>query len=385
MADITIVGGGASGIFCAIEFASRGDNVCLLEKNDRVGKKLLCTGNGKCNLTNINAGVENYNTSDIAYILHKYSPKVVIKRFEELGLLTRVDEEGRVYPYSESATTVLNILLQKLKEFNVKVVCDCEVKSIDYKDKKWIANTSKGVFVSDKLVLATGSDATMGQNSHKLVNSLGINSNALCYAICPLLTNEIKGANGVRAKVLASIVVDGKNLMQERGELLFKDNALSGVLAFRLSSMLARERDYKNCQVVIDFVPDMSQEQLAEHIFNYSSIFNPLEGILHKALAQNVMSRVIMDRSLLMSPVKANNIAKACKNFVVNITGLGGKSTAQVANGGLQLDNFDMKTMQSKKYKGLYCIGEVVDVDGLCGGYNLQWAWASAMACAGEE
>ena len=381
-----IAGGGASGILAAIVCARKGDDVVLLEKSDRIGKKLLSTGNGKCNLSNINCTPDDYNTPFVKDVIDRYPPQKVVEFFSSLGLLTRVDEEGRVYPYSESATTVLNVLMRNLLNYGVRIITQCEVREIVRKEDKWIALTDKGEFSCDKLIVATGSDATSGSKSYSLVQSLGHALTPVNYAIAPLLCKDIKGANGVRAKVLAQIAVDGETLMSERGEMLFKDNALSGVLAFRLSSMLARKKGkFSSCKVIIDFVPDYSEEKLKQLILDYDNAINPLEGILHKALALNVMSRTPMDKSLLMSSAKAGALAKSCKHFEVNVTGVAGREFAQVASGGISTDGFDCHTLQSLRHKGLYCIGEVLDVDGLCGGYNLQWAWASAMAVGGYD
>lgn len=379
---ILIIGGGASGMFCALKLAAHVKSVTILELSDRLGKKLLATGNGKCNLTNIDITVDDYNSPSVGGVIDRFSPKRIIEEFASLGLLTRVDSEGRVYPYSESAAAALNVLLQRLNASGAEVVCSCEVTDINYDGKKWRVESTCGEFVADKLVFATGSDATSGRNSHSLISKLGHSVTPLRYGICPLKSNQIKGANGVRAKVYASIAINGETLMGERGEMLFKDNALSGMLAFRLSSALARFRgEIKECEVAIDFAPDLTLDELARFIFDYSDVYRPLDGILHKALAANVLSRVPMDRSLIMSRKKAMDLAKGCKNFKVEITGLAGKSSAQVLCGGISTDGIDMDTMQSKKCKGLYIIGEAADVDGLCGGCNLHWAWASALAC----
>lgn len=381
-----VVGGGASGILSAVIAARKGEQVTLLEKSDRIGKKLLATGNGKCNLTNVNCSVADYNTPFVRSVIEKYPPEKVIDFFSSLGLLTRVDEEGRVYPYSESATTVLNVLMQNLKREGVRTVTECEVSDIRKKDDKWIVRTDKGEYSGDKVIVATGSDATSGSKSYSLLAPLGHYSTPIDYAIAPLLCKDIKGANGVRAKVFAEIEIDGKKVMGERGEMLFKDNALSGVLAFRLSSALARtKKKFSSCKVIIDFVPDCTPDELQKRILDYDNPFNPLEGILHKALALNVTSRTPMDKSLLMSPAKAAALAKTCKRFEVEVTGVAGRQFAQVASGGVETDGFDPETLQSLKHEGLYCVGEILDVDGLCGGYNLQWAWASAMAAGGLD
>ncbi|MDE5654869.1 MAG: aminoacetone oxidase family FAD-binding enzyme [Clostridia bacterium] len=382
MADsILIIGGGASGLMCAIQLAKNGKSVTVLEKNERVGKKFLATGNGKCNLTNINITYKDYNTSLVKDILNEFSPQRIIEEFAQMGLLTKADAEGRVYPYSESAGSALNVLLRRLDEYGVKIICDALVEKVMPCNGKWKAMTSKGEFVGDSVVFACGSNATSGLDSLGIMANLGHKVVPFRYAIAPLLCDGVKGANGVRAKVYAGIYINGEFAMGERGELLFKDDALSGILAFRLSSALVRVRDkVEDCKVKIDFVPDMQEQKLADFIYYNGSVYNPLEGILHKAISYNIISRIPMDRSLIMSRKKANDVAKACKNFQVSIDGVGGRSNAQVACGGVALDELDMRTLQSKLHGGLYCIGESVDVDGLCGGCNLHWAWASAMA-----
>ncbi|MDE6275964.1 MAG: aminoacetone oxidase family FAD-binding enzyme [Clostridia bacterium] len=379
--SIVIIGGGASGLMCALLLAKRGKSVTVLEKNPRVGKKLLATGNGKCNLTNINLAVEDYNTVLVKDILQEFTPQRVIDEFADMGLLTKADAEGRVYPYSESANTVLNLIIRRLEEYGARVICDTLVEQIQPCKDKWKVITSNGEYTADVAVFACGSNATSGLDSLHLIRALGHRADQFRYAIAPLLCEDIKGANGVRAKVYATMFINGKEAMGERGEFLFKDDALSGILAFRLSSALARYKGkVESCKVIIDFVPDMQEERLADFIYGNCSVYAPLEGILHKAIAQNVMARVRMDRSLIMSREKADGIAKACKAYEVNIRGVGAKANAQVACGGVCLDELDMTSMQSKLHRGLYCIGESVDVDGLCGGCNLHWAWASAMA-----
>ncbi len=380
MEEVLIIGGGASGLMCAVLLAESGRKVTVLEKNDRVGTKLLATGNGKCNLTNVNLSVNDYNTNAARDVIEEFSPQKVVELFNKMGLLTKTDVEGRVYPYSESANTVLNVLISRLREYGAQTVCDCAVTALNYKNNKWIAVTSKGEFSADKVIFACGSNATTGHDSLKILKDLGHKVKAFSYAIAPLKCDCVKGASGVRAKVYATVYINGQAVMGEKGELLFKDNALSGILAFRLSSAIARNQNAKDCKVVIDFVPDLDESQLSEFIYRNCSAMSPLEGILHKALAFNVVATTPMDRSLIMSRKKAADLAKACKNFQVDILGVESKNHAQVACGGVAVGELDMKTMQSKLREGLYCVGECVDVDGLCGGFNLHWAWASAAA-----
>ena len=267
MDDILIIGGGASGLMCAYLLAKGGTAVTVLEKNDRVGKKLLATGNGKCNLTNVNLTLDDYNTALIKDILDEFTPNKVIDEFASMGLMTKVDGEGRVYPYSESANTVLNVLLRKLEEYGVKIVCDAFVNKITPIDGKWKAIASKGEYIGDKAIFACGSNATSGIDSLNLISSLGHSVTPFRYAIAPLTCDGIKGMGGVRAKVHASIIINGKEIMGESGEILFKDDAISGILAFRLSSALARySQRVESCKVKIDFAPDIQQEIGRAHV-----------------------------------------------------------------------------------------------------------------------
>ncbi|MDE6362314.1 MAG: FAD-dependent oxidoreductase, partial [Clostridia bacterium] len=215
MDNILIIGGGASGLMCALQLAMSGKSVTVLEKNERVGKKLLATGNGKCNLTNINLSIKDYNTPDIKYILDEYSPQRIVEEFATIGLLTKTDSEGRVYPYSESANTVLNILLRRLDEYAVNVVCDTLVEKISPHDGKWRVFTTNGEYTGDKVAFACGSNATSGLDSLGLMNNLGHRVLPFAYAIAPLICDGVKGMSGVRAKVYATLSINGKETMGE--------------------------------------------------------------------------------------------------------------------------------------------------------------------------
>ncbi len=380
--DVLIIGGGASGLVCAIECANE-HSVALLEATPKVGKKILVTGNGKCNLTNLDMSADKYNTDWVQDIVGEFSPAYIVDKFAQYGLCTKADDT-RIYPHSESANSVLNVLLAMAKMNGVQIFGDTTAQSIRQANGMWQVTTNAQQYFCKNLVLATGSRATFGMSSYDLVSCFGHTTTRLFPALVPLKSKSIIGANGVRAKVSATLDIDGKKFA-ENGELLFKDGAISGILAFRMSSHIARAsvRGYKSATMTIDFVPDMTESDLAQFIQDtYTPYIGILEGVLHKALAANIVRNTCMDRSLLMSQEKAEALAHTCKHYTAVIDGLGSLSNAQVVCGGLNLDEWDNHTLQSKKVANLWAMGEMLNVDGECGGYNLHWAWASALAVA---
>ena len=381
--DVIIIGGGVSGIVCALECA-RSKKVALIEAGEKIGKKILVSGNGRCNLSNEDMGVEHYNSEFVAPILARYDCQTVRDKLLEYGLVSK-SEEGRIYPYSESATAVLNVFLSALRRRGVSVITKALATKISRENNGWRVVTDQGDFFAEKVVLATGSKATFGLASYDLVKPLGIPTTSLSPTLVALKSKSVKGANGVRCKVQSYVEIDGKNYPTYKGEYLFKDGAISGVLALIQSSHVARasRRGYKRCVLHIDFVPDMTRQQLASYIIDsYDPRGGMLEGLLHKAIVANITAHVSMDRSLIMSNVKAEAIAERCKDYVAEIDGTLGLSLAQAVCGGLSLDCFDNEKLESKACRGLYATGEVLDVDGECGGYNIHWAIASGLAVA---
>ena len=363
--DVAIIGGGMSGIVLAISLKKAGISTCIIEAKDRIGRKILASGNGKCNILNTNLDLSNYNNTFPKYALEKYNYKELVSFYNSLGLLLKEDEEGRVYPYSESANTVLNIFLDKIEELKIPVITDTKINFIS-KDKEGYLLASTEEDIKCKIaVLASGSNATSGFNSHALFAPFSHNITKTSQSLVPIKANALKGANGVRSKALASLYINNKKVFEEKGELLFKDNAISGILAFKMSAYIAREIVKGNkfdSYIEIDFVPDYSEVELNSILKNTA-----ITGILHKAIAANFKD--------------SKNLAHDVKHYRCEVQGLMGLDNAQVTSGGLDIKDFDDKTMQSKHAKNLYAIGEVLDVDGQCGGYNLTFATASALVC----
>ena len=342
----------------AIVAKRRGKSVIILEKNDKVGKKLLATGNGKCNMANTAPYAKKYNTDFVYPILNKYGLNVQLDFYKSIGLLTK-EVEGRIYPYSEQASTVLNALRGEMDRLKVEVATGVEVKSIT---KGYEVNGHK----AKNVLLATGSNATMGTYSGNLYSCFGHRNSDLRPALVPMLTNtdNLKGLRGVRIKAGAKLFAREELIGETQDEIIFKDNGVSGSAIFYLSQKLARSKA-KEARIVLDLMPEYSLNECRALIKELGGI----EGAFHKEIVSN----------LLRMSAKGK-VAESIKNYVLDNARLGSFDLAQVMSGGLVTEQFDDKTLESRLQKGLYASGEVLDLDGECGGYNIMWAVASGMA-----
>ncbi len=364
---VAIIGGGMSGIMLAISLKEKGIDCCIIEAKDRIGKKILASGNGKCNILNSNLDLSNYNNEFPKAALSKYSFVKLESIYASFGLALKEDEEGRVYPFSESANTVLNVFIEKLSALNAPIYVNEKVTSITKEGNSYAVKTDDSKFLCEFVALSSGSNATFGCNAHALLAPFGHKTTILSQSLVPIKSNAIKGANGVKTKAIASLYINNKKVFEEFGELLFKDNAISGILAFKISAYIARAIVSKkpfDAIVEIDFIPDYTEDEINDFIDN-SALAHPLTGLLHKAIALNFED--------------SDNQAYDIKHYRCKVNGLMGLDNAQVLSGGLEVKDFDDKTMESKLQKGLYATGEVLDVDGQCGGYNLSFACASAL------
>lgn len=356
-----IIGAGASGLACAIRLKQNNPHgkVILLERLDRVGKKILATGNGRCNLSNLNA--ENSGE--------------VIAFFRSLGLVTKADDEGRVYPYSNQAATVVDILSDKCSELGVEILTQCSVKKIE---KDLTVITDCGNFRADNVVIAAGGKAQKNLGSDgsgfELLKSLGHTINPLCPALVQLTSSSKypRSLKGNRVKCNMSILLDGEKVKSEYGEVLFTDYGLSGIVTMNLSEIVSRNFEKKNslkCHAVLDLIPDMSIDE----IMDYLKEFKNLKGILGERLSSIICQQ---------SDGDIRKTAQFSKNWKLIITGTKGFDFAQITAGGAAADEFE--NFQSEKVKGLYACGEVLDVQFPCGGYNLNFAWYSGIKTADE-
>lgn len=385
---VGIIGGGASGILSAILIKKNNPNidVTILEQNHRVGKKLLQTGNGMCNLDNVNSNdYRNYNTDLIGDLIKKYDYQYVTKVFKDLGLITLVDSEGRVYPYSRRASNVLDILLINLNINKVNVRTGYVVNSINRVKNQFVINDE---LIFDSVILSCGGQSSIS-GDYKLprfIQSLGLSWVDTQPSLSALKTKEsVKALSGIKIKCKVQYYVGNKvenmvtakytkwNLIDERsGELLFKDDGVSGIVIFELSRLFDKTKHNK---IVIDMFSDYKEEELTNIIqsnyHKFVSLTDALIGLVPKMIAIDIIKKSNND---------IRKMSHLLKNYEYQIVGTYDFSQSQVMRGGVDLNCLKLDCFESKKVPNLYVIGEGVDVDGTCGGFNLHFAWVSAIA-----
>ena len=399
---VGIIGGGASGMAAALRAAENpACQVLLLERQARVGRKLQATGNGRCNLTNLHAAQGGYHGDDgafSAYALALFSPENTLAWFRKLGLLTVAEPSGRVYPFSDQANSVVDVLRFALEKPNITLKTGCEVQKIRRVDGGFCIETQEEIFSCDRLIVACGGLAGTklggSMSGYKLLRALGHRCTRLRPTLVQLKTDwsGVTGLKGVRAECRAEIYRDEALWAKSSGEIQFTEYGLSGPVIFEISRDVCQGKgDWRCC---LDLLPQLTEQELGELLLarretglNAGELFT---GILHNRLGRVLVQEVGfgLNTPIAQLPEKAlRQAAATAKCFSVHLTEPLGMDSAQVTAGGIVAAEFDEKTMESKLVPGLYACGEVLDVDGDCGGYNLQWAWSSgslAGMCAGE-
>lgn len=389
---VGIIGGGASGMTAALSAAENPNvQVLLMERQGRVGRKLMATGNGRCNLTNIHATGSSYHgqaASFADYALEVFGPDKTLSWFSDLGLYTVTEDSGRVYPYSDQANSVVDVLRLNLAKSNICLHTDFEVQKIKVLEQGFIVSDGNEELFCDKVIIACGglAGSKLGgtMSGYKLLAKLGHKATRMRPALVQLKSDwgMLPGLKGVRANCHASVYCDGKLFAQSRGELQFTDYGLSGPVIFEISRDVC---SWPGCWICkLDFLPDCSENQLGTVLdqrkttnLTAQELFT---GILHNRLGRVLTQAAGVDLNVPCSELTQENIAaliSVVKGFEVNLTEPMGMDHAQVTAGGVLTEQFDPKTMESRLVPGLYACGEVLDIDGDCGGYNLQWAWSS--------
>ena len=365
---VLIVGGGAGGLCAAIAAARAGARVVILEKANRVGKKLLKTGNGRCNLSNRNVSPERYNRPEfVAPVLSRTPCPALLSFFASLGLWTHADAEGRVYPLSDAAASVLDVLRMECARLGVEERCTAEAVSVKpLKSGGFRVSLRDGAELdARKVIVSTGGGTA-------LLRPLGIEYIPFSPVLCPLKTDGegIRGLSGLRVKCRASLLREGRAVHREDGELLLRDFGVSGILALDLSRH-ARPGDVLS----LDLLPEMTEAELRDKLLRQRELRSGSDifiGIFHRRLGEAILRRAESD------DIEA--LVRTVKDYRLTVTGPGDVQNAQVTRGGAAVEGFDPRTLESRRIPGLYCVGEALDVDGQCGGYNLHWAFASGLA-----
>lgn len=431
---IFIVGGGASGLFAAIHAAKNGCKVVVLEANARPCKKILVTGNGRCNLTNENVSIQDYyckNQSFIEHILQQYTNVDTIKTFSSFGIITK-NKNGYYYPNSMQAQTIADALIRTCKIYDIEINTDTIINEIHYNEKnqifsltatkyyyedisstkskkKQVINKEEIQYQASKVIIACGSNAGLKTtDTDPIINCLKQMNHTIFKrtpALCSLYISQsneatkqfFKKSAGIRTEIKAKTLLNNVVLAESNGELQITEYGLSGIVIFQLSSIIGEKILFnKNISIVIDFLPDQTVDQILVFMDSTPTIQNLsvldfLSGLLNNKLSINLLSLYVQenhkDLHLPIKNLSRKEIVKILnfvKNCEFNIDKTNDLLHAQVSHGGVSVDEINSDTMESKKYKGLYFAGEIIDVDGICGGYNLQFAWSTG-AIAGRN
>ncbi len=395
---IAIIGGGAAGMMAAITAARAGSTVVIYERNNRIGKKILATGNGKCNLGNKDLTPDLYYGGNKKFIdtsLRQFGVDDTIHFFHSIGLMIK-EKNGYLYPLSEQASTVLDVLRGEIQALGIKVVIEAKVNLVSPKGAdKWEVGYHNSKDAFDKVIIACGSKAAPKTGSdgsgYKLANQLGIKLVPTVPALVQLRCSEeyCKMIAGVRCDAqirLFNTKNKSKELARERGELQLTEYGISGIPIFQLSRIANYQlRDKEDLIVVIDFLPDYSEEAYQTYYENRISLAEDktveefFTGMLHKKLMTLFIKLSGLKNNTLMKEADVECVKQVfdlCKSFCLHVVGSNSYDNAQVCAGGVSLEEITYE-MEAKKAKGIYFVGEVLDVDGRCGGYNLQWAWTS--------
>ena len=393
---VLVIGGGAAGMMAALTAAENGHAVTLLERQGRVGRKLMATGNGRCNLTNHHVSPAHYHgeTPDFCrHALAAFDVGSTLLYFAGLGLLTTAEDSGRVYPFSNMAGSVLDVLRFALENSGIDLHTGCVVTAIKKKGNTFLVRTESGEeFTADRVILAAGGAAggKVGgvMDGYQLAKGLGHHRTALYPSLVQIRTDPTypRALKGVKAEAAVTVRRGDDTLAQNRGEVLFTEYGVSGPVIFDISRTAATGGD--GLTVTLDLFPDWAPREALDWLRQRRQSAGDREagtlltGALHSRLGQMVCKAAgfTNQRAAGLSDGDLQRIAAQVKGFALPITGVCGFDQAQVTAGGLRCGEFDPHTMESRLVPGFYACGEVLDIDGDCGGYNLQWAWSSGHA-----
>lgn len=393
---LAIIGGGASGMAAAIEaaYTDTEAEIIILERLDRVGKKILATGNGRCNYSNINAGINNYygrNKGFVSYALDEFTVDNTVNFFNRLGVFPKEEKDGRLYPFSEQASAVSDALRNELSRLGIEIMTDFYVTDIKRNKWKFKIEAKNGRNVSaDKVIVAGGGCASpvLGSDgsAFDLLKKLGHTITNTAPALVQLKTDpkEVKSLQGIKFTGRVSLIYKDNIISEEEGEVLFTDYGISGPPVFQLSVKVAFK---KNLKVALDFMPEYSPKEVYDILesrkdcLGHMTMENYFVGLLNKRIGNLVAKKAGIEKlSFKVSELNRQLLwamTSLIKSYELEITGTKEFQNAQVTAGGALTDEFDSRTMESRIVEGLYGCGEVLDIYGDCGGYNLQWAWSS--------
>ena len=405
--DIIIIGGGAAGLMASCAAAhvlKKRGSVLVLEGNAKLGRKLLATGNGRCNLTNLNVSPAHYHgdVTAIQDLLHEYTPEAICAVFREMGLVTKSDSEGRVYPQNQQAAAVLSALRWDAEKYGVSFSEEHTVSKIEKVKNGFTLICTDGTQLFTKQCILTCGGAASPRHScgegYTLAKQLGHTVTKLYPSLTQLTVRakQWKTLSGTRAPANAVLLADGKPVYEESGEVQFTDTGISGICVFGLSIYAGeffalgtiRNKKYTSFAVQLDLLPDMAYQDVLDYLLEMTKLYparaagDLLSGLLNMRLGYMLVGVAGIAQSEPAVKLKApqlKKLASLLKGWRLDITGTKDFSAAQVTAGGVPLTELDPHTMASKKAPGLYLAGEMLNIHGDCGGYNLHFAWASGI------
>lgn len=391
---VLIIGGGASGMMAALSARKQGAEVCVLERQARMGRKLLATGNGRCNLTNTKLTLRSYHGQNPSFAqpaLQAFDTESALAFFHSLGLLSTIEPSGRVYPLSDQAGSVVDVLRLAMEEMGIAVRTSFEVTALKRGKKGGFQIFSKEEALhADAVIVCCGGMAggKLGgtQSGYDLLQSQGHTLTKLFPALVQVKTDAtfVKALKGVRADGSVLLERNGKILAENAGEIQFTDFGVSGPTVFEISRAVSTGK--APLTLHLNLLRQLSHEEVVallqsrKKAMPHQTLENFLTGILHNRLGRTLLRYAgygFTEPIASLKPSDIKRIAHAIQDFSLSVIGTMGFDAAQVTAGGIRTEEFNPHTMESRLMSGLFAAGEVLDIDGDCGGYNLQWAWAS--------
>lgn len=404
MGRIVIIGGGASGLVAAIYAKQNENEVIVLEKNDICGKKILKTGNGKCNYFNEDLDIKFYNSKNsdlLKDIITNDNKEEILSFFESIGIVPKI-KNGYYYPMSEQSSSIKNALVLKAKSLDIEILNNFYVQDITKVNDKFIIKSETSEISADKVVIATGTKASLRKdeesNSYELLRKFNHSIVKVIPSLVQLRGEEkyFKLWDGIRCDVRLNLYENSKKIKEELGQIQLTGYGISGICTFNISGLVSRGLlNNKKYEVEIDFLKDIKKEDeefikfldQRKEILPNRNIVDFFEGMINVKLIKTILkvSKIDLEKKYEELTLKEKEVlSKNIKSFRLKITGTNSFDRAQVCSGGVAISEVNLTTMESLREKNLFITGEVLDVDGCCGGYNLAFAWISGML-AGKE
>jgi len=396
---IAIIGAGASGLVAAIMVARKGQKVRVYEKNSKIGRKILATGNGRCNVTNKHIELSNYHGLKPTFVnssINTFNASTCKNFFLELGIDMVEGNRGRLYPRSLQSASIVDLLVYECRRLAVEILCDSEVLHVKSKGDKFSLHVNEKVELADKVLIATGGLAmpTLGScdSGYKFAESFGHTIVPTHASLVQLVCQEdLKAIGGVKIDGAIEVLVDNKVVSQTSGDILFTNYGISGSAVLDISRVAGNALLYKkDVNVVIDLLSQYSKEQLKSILqqrakySNGKSIALWLNGFINSKLGRFIEKELHVKSADELNTKSITKLVFMLKNFKLTVSDTKGYKSAEATAGGVNVSEVNAATLESKLQKNLYFSGEVLDIDADCGGYNLHWAWSSGY-CVGLE